>query len=74
MSRPSILLVVAVILALGAATAVFILMRSSEGTGPSEASPAATPTDADKRRNAERFLGGDPNRDVRGGQELKPRW
>ncbi len=74
MSRLGILLVVAVILAMGAATAVFISLRSSDGTVASDPGSAATPTDADMRRRAEQFLGGDPDRDVRGGQEMKPRW
>ncbi len=74
MSRLSILLVVAVILVMGAATTALISLRSSDGTGATKVSPAATPSDADKRRRAEQFFGGDPDRDVRGGQEMKPRW
>ncbi|ESY67334.1 hypothetical protein X743_27045 [Mesorhizobium sp. LNHC252B00] len=35
-----------------------------DSTSASEASQAATPSEADKRRSAERYFGGDPNRDV----------
>nr|WP_064713605.1 entry exclusion protein TrbK [Rhizobium bangladeshense] len=38
-----------------------------------EASGAAT-TDAARRRHREQFFGGDAERDIRGGQEMKPRW
>nr|WP_286299647.1 entry exclusion protein TrbK [Aminobacter sp. SS-2016] len=27
-----------------------------------------------RREHAERFFGGDPDRKVRGGQEMRPRW
>lgn len=74
MSRLSIPLVAVVVLAMGAATAVFISLRSSDGTRATDSGAAATPTDADKRQRAEQFFGGDPDRDVRGGQEMKPRW
>jgi len=32
------------------------------------------PSGQEQRQRAEDFLGGDPNRPVRGGQEMKPRW
>jgi Ti type entry exclusion protein TrbK len=39
------------------------------------ARPASTPSATENRRQkAHDFLGGDPDRDVRGGQEMKPRW
>lgn len=31
-------------------------------------------TDEAQREHREKFFNGDPERDVRGGQELKPRW
>jgi Ti type entry exclusion protein TrbK len=65
---------VAVILAMGVATTVFISLRSSDRTVASDPGSAATSTDTDKHRRAEQFFGGDPDRDIRGGQEMKPRW
>ncbi|MGO8253573.1 entry exclusion protein TrbK [Rhizobium ruizarguesonis] len=38
-----------------------------------EASPQAA-SDADRRAHREKFFGGDTTRDIRGGQEMKPRW
>lgn len=42
-------------------------------SGAGEASPQAA-SDADRRAYREKFFGGDANRDIRGGQEMKPRW
>ncbi len=74
MSRLTILLAALVVLVAGAATTIFISLRSGDAPTASETVPAPIPSDADKRRRAERFFGGDANRDVRGGQEMKPRW
>ncbi len=38
-----------------------------------EASPGAA-SDADRRAHREKFFGGNAERDIRGGQEMKPRW
>ncbi|MFJ1311807.1 entry exclusion protein TrbK [Agrobacterium sp. P15N1-A] len=35
---------------------------------------AARGSDVETNRHHDRFFGGDPDRDVRGGQEMKPRW
>jgi len=40
----------------------------------SGADAASSSTDEEKRRHREQFLGGDADRDIRGGQEMKPRW
>ena len=74
MSRLTIILVVTGLLVVAAAVPVFISLPPGDGAGASDASEPATSSDADKRRRAERFFGGDPDRDVRGGQEMKPRW
>lgn len=74
MSRLTIILAAAVFLVVGTAATIFISLRSGDATGAPDASQAVTPSDADKRRRAEKFFGGDPDRDVRGGQEMKPRW
>ncbi len=70
----TILLAVAILLVVGAATTIFISLRSGDATSATDPGQAVTPSDADKRRRAERFFGGDPDRDVQGGQEMKPRW
>lgn len=41
---------------------------------PTEATAPVSPDDTYRRRRAQDFLGGDPERPVRGGQEMKPRW
>jgi len=46
----------------------FVVAPDSE---PTASTPAAT---ENRRQNAHDFLGGDPDRDIRGGQEMKPRW
>lgn len=48
----------------GLACAVWILMPTSEDG-------ASTETDAQRR---ERFFGSHPKKDIRGGQEMRPRW
>ncbi|MGV1832708.1 entry exclusion protein TrbK [Agrobacterium vitis] len=42
-------------------------------SGTGEASPQAA-SDADRRAHREKFFGGNAERDIRGGQEMKPRW
>lgn len=74
MSRLTIILVVTGLLVVGAAATIFVSLPPSDGAGALEASEPATSSDAEKRQRAEKFLGGDPDRNVRGGQEMKPRW
>ncbi|MBO0134234.1 entry exclusion protein TrbK [Agrobacterium burrii] len=42
-------------------------------SGTGEASPA-TASEAARREHREQFFGGNTDRDIRGGQEMKPRW
>lgn len=74
MSRPTVFLIVALVLAVGLAATVVISLRSGDTMTEIEVTPAVTPSDAEKRLRAQKFFGGDPDRDVRGGQEMKPRW
>ncbi|NTC82465.1 entry exclusion protein TrbK [Agrobacterium tumefaciens] len=72
--RLVIILVVVGIIALGVGVARWIVQPGpTPMSGAEEASPAAA-SDADRRAHREKFFGGDANRDVRGGQEIKPRW
>lgn len=41
------------------------------GSGAAATQPAS---ETERREHREKFFSGDPDRDVRGGQEMKPRW
>ena len=71
MSRATIIVLVVGIVFLSAAAFWVVLPRRAVPV-TTEPSPAAD--DAQRRQRAENFFGGDPDRDVRGGQEMKPRW
>ncbi|MDR6955672.1 Ti type entry exclusion protein TrbK [Ancylobacter sp. 3268] len=63
--------------AVGLCATLAISMVGPSSTEPARATtePSSSPTsDAARREHIERFLSGDPNRTVRGGQEMKPRW
>ncbi|MBO9101923.1 MULTISPECIES: entry exclusion protein TrbK [unclassified Rhizobium] len=42
--------------------------------GPHPVSGAGEASDAARREHREKFFGGDTDSDIRGGQEMKPRW
>lgn len=71
MSRSIIILVVLGVVSLSVAAVWLALPR---GATPVVVDPAPAADDAQRRQRAEEFFGGDPERDVRGGQEMKPRW
>jgi Ti type entry exclusion protein TrbK len=63
--------------ALGLCATLAIRMVGPSSTEPARATIEPSPppaSNAARREHIERFFGGDPNRDVRGGQEMKPRW
>jgi type IV secretion system protein TrbK len=64
-------LVLAGVVAFGAAIIFWTVIQPDATSGPSAATPEP---EAVQRAYRERFFGGDPDRDVRGGQEMKPRW
>ncbi|PYE31915.1 Ti type entry exclusion protein TrbK [Rhizobium sp. PP-WC-1G-195] len=73
-ARLVIILAVVGIIASGLGIARWIVQRGpTPMSGAEEASPEAA-SDADRRAHREKFFGGDANRDIRGGQEMKPRW
>ena len=41
------------------------------GSGAAATQPAS---ETERREHREKFFGGDTNRDIRSGQEMKPRW
>ncbi len=66
----------AIVMALSAAAVVVVVLTITwflvaPDSEPTASTPAAT---ENRRQKAHDFLGGDPDRDVRGGQEMKPRW
>ncbi|RWJ57189.1 MAG: entry exclusion protein TrbK [Mesorhizobium sp.] len=67
-SRPVVIAVLAAVLALVGLTAVWFVLVPRPQTLQS---PRAS---EEQRQRAEDFFGGDPNRSVRGGQEMKPQW
>ena len=69
MSRALVMAMIAGVLTIAALT-VFWIVAAPVTT------PAASnnPSTEDRRKQTHNFLGGDPDRDVRGGQEMKPRW
>lgn len=69
--RAVIAFVLAAIVAFGGGMALWVLVQPGAETGTSAAAPAS---EAERGEHRERFFGGDPDRDVRGGQEMKPRW
>ena len=71
MIRATIIILVVGVVSLSAAALWVVLPR---GAAPVATEPSPATDDAQRRQRAENFLGGDPDRDVRGGQEMKPRW
>ncbi len=72
--RLVIILAVVGIVASGVAVARWIVQPPAvplSGTGEASPQPAS---DADRRAHREKFFGGDTERDIRSGQEMKPRW
>ncbi|QCJ01185.1 entry exclusion protein TrbK [Agrobacterium larrymoorei] len=68
-----IIVLAAVVSAAGASAITWILVRPDTVSG-SGAIATGSPPDEDRRRHREQFFGGDANCDIRGGQEMKPRW
>lgn len=73
--RLIIILVFAGIAALSAGAVTWILVQPRptpvSGPGAAATQPAS---ETERREHREKFFSGDPDRDVRGGQEMKPRW
>ena len=74
-SRLIITLVLAGIVALGAGVITWIVVQPRpapvSGSGAAATRPAS---EAERRAHREKLFSGDPDRNVRGGQEMKPRW
>lgn len=70
-----ILAFVAVVSAAGASVITWLVVQP-QATPISGSGTAAinSSSDEEQRRHREQFFGGDSNRGIRGGQEMKPRW
>ncbi|SES46420.1 entry exclusion protein TrbK [Rhizobium sp. NFR03] len=72
--RLVIILAVVGIIASGVVVARWAFQPSAAHlSGAGEASPQAA-SDDDRRAHREKFFGGNAERDIRGGQEMEPRW
>ncbi|WP_064695000.1 entry exclusion protein TrbK [Rhizobium aegyptiacum] len=72
--RVIIILAVAGIVAFGVGVARSIVQPPAgplSGAGETSTQPASA---VDRLEHREKFFGGDATRDIRGGQEMKPRW
>lgn len=73
--RLIIILVLAGIAALSAGVVTWNVVQPSpvpmSGSGATATQPAS---DTERREHREKFFSGKPDRDIRGGQEMKPRW
>lgn len=73
--RLVVILVLAGIVAFGAGIVTWNVVQSRpapvSGSGAAAARPAS---ESERREHREKFFSGDPDRNVRGGQEMKPRW
>ncbi len=73
---PRLILIVsiaAIVSAAGASFVTSLLVRPDPVSG-SGTIATGSPRDEDRGRHREQFFGGNANRDIRGGQEMKPRW
>ncbi|CUX07012.1 Conjugal transfer protein trbK [Agrobacterium fabacearum S56] len=72
--RLVIILAVVGIIASGVGIARWIVQPGpTPMSGTGEASPQAA-SNADRRAHREKFFGGNAERNIRSGQEMKPRW
>ena len=73
--RLVVILVLAGIVAFGAGIVTWNVVQSRpapvSGSGAAATRPAS---ESERREHREKFFSGDPERGVRGGQEMKPRW
>lgn len=69
------ILVLTGIAALGAGVVTWFMVQPRPvPVSGSSAVSAPLASEAECREHREKFFSGDPDRDIRGGQEMKPRW
>ena len=78
MVSPRLIIFLALVAGVSATAASFVtgVAVQPEPVPVSGSGTAATNTisDEEKSQHREKFFGGDTTRDIRGGQEMKPRW
>lgn len=73
--RLVVILVLAGIAALGTGIVTWIMVQPRPTPLSGSGTAATRPTsESERREHREKFFSGDPDRNVRGGQEMKPRW
>jgi len=73
-NHPQVGLVVALLCLFGVGTVVWLWTTTEPAVSPPLSSARSSGSDAEHNNRVETFFGGDPDRDVRNGQEMKPRW
>ncbi|QAB01190.1 MULTISPECIES: entry exclusion protein TrbK [Agrobacterium tumefaciens complex] len=73
-ARLIIILVVVGIVTAGGAVSWMLIQPEPTSISGSGAGATGPVSDAEKRQHRGQFFGGDTTRDIRGGQEMKPRW
>lgn len=73
---PRVIIILAVLAVLAVSAGIFTWIAQPHpvamfGAGEASTQPASA---ADRLKHREKFFGGDTTRDIRGGQEMKPRW
>ncbi|WEZ86312.1 entry exclusion protein TrbK (plasmid) [Rhizobium sp. 32-5/1] len=71
-----VIIILAVVAALVVSAGIFTWIVQPHPVPMSGAGEASTQpaSDVDRLEHREKFFGGDATRDIRGGQEMKPRW
>ncbi|WP_421361739.1 entry exclusion protein TrbK [Agrobacterium rosae] len=73
---PRLFIIVAVVGIIASSVGIagwIVLPEPTPMTGAGEASPQAA-SDGDRNAHREKFFGSNAERNIRGGQEMKPRW
>lgn len=69
------ILLLAGIVAFGAGIVTWNVVQSRPApVSGSGAAPTQSAFETERREHREKFFSGDPDSDIRGGQEMKPRW
>lgn len=74
MNRLTIIVLTAGAISVCAGAIVWLKVGSTPIPVATAAARPAPSVDTDRRQRAEKFFGGDPDRNVRRGQKMKPRW
>lgn len=73
--RLVVILVLTGIVALSAGIVIWNVVQPRPAPVSESGAAAARPaSETERREHREKFFSGDPERNVRGGQEMKPRW